>query len=508
MNVRFAAVGQWVSCTCLIVLLLACCISELTCRASEARPSQQILGISVQLAAAVSPEVEVTTPPPEAAIHGSLSLWWTIPFVGLLLSIALFPLLAPHFWHHHFGKVALFWSLCFVFAFLAREGTKATLAELMTVAFADYIPFIVLLFALYTIAGGVRLTGRLAGTPTINTVLLALGTLTASCTGTTGAAMLFIRPVLRANEWRKYKVHTVIFFVFLVANIGGSLTPLGDPPLFLGFLQGVSFFWPTVHLLGPMMLMTGALLTIYYCWDSILFRKEGTPPISSEESLRVEGKRNLLLLLGVIGAVLLSGVWRPAFQLPAIAGLEVKTQNIVRDLLLLFLAAMSWMYTSQASRAANGFSWFPIVEVAKLFAGIFVTIVPVIQILKEGTHGALGSLVELVSKNEQPVPAMYFWMAGLLSSFLDNAPTYLVFFNTAGGNPEVLMHEGANTLLAISAGAVFFGANTYIGNAPNFMVRAIAEERGIKMPGFFRYMIYSIGILIPLFGVVSWIWFR
>ena len=439
----------------------------------------------------------------------TLGLWWVIPFAGILLSIALFPLVAPHFWHHHFGKVSLFWALCFLIPQMARDGLTITLYELFHVFLLEYSPFIILLFSLFTIAGGVRITGRLVGSPIVNTAMLAIGTLVASVMGTTGAAMLMIRPFIRANEWRKYRIHTIVFFIFLVANVGGSLSPLGDPPLFLGFLKGVDFFWPTKHLFGPMLVVAIALLAIFFVWDTIAYRREShaLPSDDGNAKLQMEGKVNLLLLGGVVGAVLMSGIWKPDFHLPTIFGVHLEVQNMTRDLLLLALAGLSWKLTPQAGRIANGFSWFPIIEVAKLFAGIFVTIIPAIAILRVGEDGELAGLIRLVTReNGEPFDAMYFWLTGILSSFLDNAPTYLVFFNTAGGNAEILM--GGTTLVAISAGAVFFGANTYIGNAPNFMVKSIAEERGIKMPSFFGYMVYSSLILLPLFAGVTYIWFR
>ncbi|MYE58017.1 MAG: sodium:proton antiporter, partial [Alphaproteobacteria bacterium] len=329
--------------------------------------------------------------------------------------------------------------------------------------------------------------------------------------GTTGAAMLLIRPIIRANEWRRYKVHTMVFFIFLVANIGGSLTPLGDPPLFLGFLKGVDFFWPTGAMLVPMLLVSVLLLVLYYGVDSFLYRREtGAPSEEDEgdgESLGVTGKVNFLLLAGVVAAVLMSGVWRPGVSFD-IFHVTVELQNLCRDLALLAIAYLSWIVTDRANRDANGFSWFPILEVGKLFAGIFLTIVPAIAILRAGTSGALEPVVSLVTGADgQPNEAMYFWLTGILSSFLDNAPTYLVFFNTAGGDAETLMGPLYGTLLAISAGAVFMGANTYIGNAPNFMVRAICEERGIAMPSFFGYMAWSVGILMPIFLVVTLVFF-
>ena len=442
---------------------------------------------------------------------GELGLIWCVPFAGILLSIALFPLLAPAFWHHHFGKVSAFWALAFLLPFLVVFGWELALFEMLHVGLLEYIPFIILLLSLFTVAGGIRLTGRLVGTPVVNTGILLLGTVLASWMGTTGAAMLLIRPIIRANEWRRYKVHTMVFFIFLVANIGGSLTPLGDPPLFLGFLKGVDFFWPTEAMLVPMLLVSALLLVLYYGVDSVLYRREtGRPAAEDEgdgESLGLTGKVNFLLLAGVVAAVLMSGVWKPGVSFN-VFHVSVELQNLSRDLLLLAIAYLSWVVTDRANREANGFSWFPILEVAKLFAGIFLTIVPAIAILRAGTSGALEPVVSLVTGADgQPVEAMYFWLTGILSSFLDNAPTYLVFFNTAGGDAQELMGPLYGTLLAISAGAVFMGANTYIGNAPNFMVRAICEERGIAMPSFFGYMAWSVGILAPIFLLVTLVFF-
>ncbi|MGM0589940.1 MAG: sodium:proton antiporter [Bacteroidota bacterium] len=436
-----------------------------------------------------------------------LSLWWTIPFAGILLSIALFPLFAPDFWHHHFGKVSFFWALAILIPMLLTYGFSITAYEVLHVYVLEYIPFIILLFALYTISGGVRLTGYLKGTPEVNTLMLLIGTILASWMGTTGAAMLLIRPMLRANDWRKYKVHMVVFFIFLVANVGGSLTPLGDPPLFLGFLQGVDFFWTTTHMFAPMAFVAGILLVIYYITDKILIAKEPgeQPADDGSEAFGIEGGFNLLLLAGVVGGVLFSGMVDlghfPVYHF------EANLSFIVRDVFLLILSALSWQFTSKQSRAANGFTWFPIEEVGKLFAGIFITIIAPIAMLKAGKEGA-GSLQfvnDLVFSGGEPNDAMFFWVTGLLSSFLDNAPTYLVFFNAAGGDAAILMTDLATTLLAISAGAVFFGAMTYIGNAPNFMVKSIAETSGVDMPSFGGYLLWSFGILAPIYLIVTYL---
>ena len=466
------------------------------------------LGLCLLGGAALAAEAEHGSGAPHLE-GGELGLIWIVPFVGILLSIAIFPLVAPTFWHRHFGKISAFWGLLFFIPFTIVEGWRLALFELLTVTLTEYLPFIILLFSLFTVAGGVRLKGHLQGSPIVNTGILLIGTVLASWMGTTGAAMLLIRPLLRANEWRRHKVHTVVFFIFLVANIGGSLTPLGDPPLFLGFLNGVSFFWTTTAMFLPMLLVSVILLIVFFILDTILYKREtGTQPEpENDEGLGLEGKINFLLLAGVIGAVLVSGFWRPGVSIEVFF-VDVQLQNITRDVLLIAIAGLSWRLTSIDSRKRNGFTWFPIVEVAKLFAGIFITIVPAIAILRAGLDGALAPVISSVTDSSgQPVNAMYFWATGILSSFLDNAPTYLVFFNTAGGDAEVLMGPLAPTLLAISAGAVFMGANTYIGNAPNFMVRSIAEEAGVPMPSFFGFMAWSAVILLPLFALTTFVFF-
>jgi Na+/H+ antiporter NhaD/arsenite permease-like protein len=440
---------------------------------------------------------------------GRLLGWtWALPFAGMLLSIAVFPLLAPSFWSQHFGKVSALWAFAYLVPLVTLHGWELGLYQVLHTALTEYIPFIILLLTLFTITGGVHLSGTLVGRPLVNTGMLLIGTLLASWMGTTGAAMLLIRPLIRANAHREHKAHTVIFFIFLVANIGGCLTPFGDPPLFLGFLKGVSFFWTTEHLLLPFLMMTAILLTVYFLMDSLLFRREGSPvpPSAKKIKLCLEGTANLLLLAAVVACVLVSGVWQPGLGFD-VFHVRIELQNVLRDVLLLALTAASLRITSKELRHKNSFEWEPMLEVGKIFAGIFVSMIPAIAILRAGSEGALSSVVGLVSKNGVPDTTMYFWLTGILSSILDNAPTYLVFFNVAGGNAQELMAQ-VHTLMAISAGAVFMGANTYIGNAPNFMVRSIAESSGVKMPSFFGYMLWSMGILIPSFGLATLVFFR
>lgn len=442
-----------------------------------------------------------------------LPLYSTIPFVGMLLSIALFPLFAPKFWHHHFGKVSAFWAVAIGIPLLIAYKGQA-LYEFLHIVIADYIPFIILLWALYTVAGGILLRGSLRGTPLVNTIMILIGTVLASWMGTTGAAMLMIRPFLRANNYRKNRTFMVVFFIFLVANIGGALTPLGDPPLFLGFLHGVPFFW-TMNILPHMLVAAAIVIIIYFLFDTYYYRKEGltsAPPEEGvKEPIKLEGSYNFIFLAGIVGAVLMSGMvhWGHI----SVLGVHRAVQDVVRDGLLIGMGILSLIATSKKLREDNDFTWFPIQEVAYLFIGIFLTMVPCLLILKAGAKGQLAFLIAVVKE-----PIHYFWMTGILSSFLDNAPTYLTFFSTALGSfypgmaePQavpLLIAENAVYLKGIAAGAVFFGANTYIGNAPNFMVRSIAEEAGTPMPSFFGYMIkYSIPILVTTFVIVSLIFF-
>jgi Na+/H+ antiporter NhaD/arsenite permease-like protein len=442
----------------------------------------------------------------------TLPLIWAVPFAGILLSIAICPLAVPHFWEHHFGKVSAGWSVAVLLPLLILGGWQVSLYEFLHLMLLEYIPFIILLLALFTVAGGIHFGGSFRGTPVSNTAFLAAGTAIASWTGTTGASMLLIRPVMRANMARAHKAHVIIFFIFLVSNIGGSLTPLGDPPLFLGFLKGVSFFWPTVHIFLPMLIVSVLLLAIFFVLDSYYYRRDAAAEAAAAQvtepaRIRISGWSNVALLGAIVGAVLLSGVWQ-AGPLATIYHVEIETQNVVRDLLLVAITYVSWSFTDREHRKANAFNWGPILEVAKLFAGIFITIMPVIAILRAGTEGSLGAVVGAVTGDDgAPLNSMYFWLTGALSSFLDNAPTYLVFFNTAGGDAQELMGPLATTLTAISAGAVFMGANSYIGNAPNFMVKSIAESSGVKMPSFFGYMVWSSLILLPLFALVTVLFF-
>jgi Na+/H+ antiporter NhaD/arsenite permease-like protein len=448
--------------------------------------------------------------PESPAIDGrNLGLLWIVPFAGILLSIAVMPLAIPRIWHHHFGKVSAAWALMVIVPFAVIHGVPTAVYEIIHLMLLDYIPFIVLLLALFTVTGGIHIKGNLHGSPSMNTALLAIGTVLAGWMGTTGASMLLIRPVIRANDDRKHKIHVFVFFIFLVSNIGGALTPLGDPPLFLGFLKGVSFFWTTTNLFSEMLVCAIVLLALFYALDSYWYRKEGrlkrdpTP----ESPMRLEGGVNIILLAAIVGVVLASGTWNPGVHF-SVFHVTLELQHVLRDVCLVGICVVSLKLTSRRVRTENSFSWGPMIEVAKLFAGIFITIAPAIAILKVGKDGAMAPLVALVTNPDgQPNDIWYFWLTGILSSFLDNAPTYLVFFNLAGGDANILMGTLASTLAAISCGAVFMGANTYIGNAPNFMVKAVVEESGIRMPSFFGYMAWSCAILVPLFVLLTFLFF-
>ncbi len=440
-----------------------------------------------------------------------LTLWWSLPFAGLLLSIALMPLAAPALWHHHYGKIAAAWALAFVLPFAALHGAAAAAAQLAHALVAEYIPFILVLAALFAVSGGIHIRGNLHGSPKLNTAILAVGAVLASLMGTTGASMLLIRPLIRANDHRRNKAHVIVFFIFIVSNVGGALTPLGDPPLFLGFLKGVDFTWTLKNILPETFFVVGVLLALFYALDAWYFRHDEPLPFDPTPDTRgiaFDGAANFWLLGAIVFFVLLSGVWKSPVGFEVL-GTERGLPGLVRDVALVAIVFASLRITPREVHAANQFGWGPMAEVAKLFAGIFVTIVPAIAMLKAGVDGPFGAIVSAVTRPDgQPDPAMYFWAAGILSSFLDNAPTYLVFFNTAGGDAQALMTTYATTLAAISAGAVFMGANTYIGNAPNLMVKAIAESRGVRMPSFFGYMLWSGGILVPLFVLVTFIFFR
>ncbi len=449
------------------------------------------------------------------AVSAALPVWSIIPFVGMLLSIAIFPLVKPEWWEKNMLWVALAWSAVFVIPFAVAYGPGEALYRLLESVLLDYVPFIVLLLGLFVVAGGIALKGTLVGTTKVNVILLLIGTVLASWIGTTGAAMLLIRPVIRANAWREKKVHIIVFFIFLVANMGGCLTPLGDPPLFMGFQRGISFTW-TFHLLPILLFNMVILFVVFALIDRYFYKKEiaaGRSPQdavgnSTKEPIRIEGAHNIIFIAMIILGVIASGVLPKMFDFFADgAGVHIYDAivfpyaTIVEIVLILLACFLSLKTTKKSTRALNEFSYGPIAEVAKLFIGIFITMIPALALLK--VHGGELGIDQ---------PWQLFWCTGILSSFLDNTPTYLVFLQTAGalGQAGIETTVGSVSQLmleAISAGAVFMGANTYIGNAPNFMVKSISEENKIKMPSFFGYMAWSVCILIPVFIIDTLVFF-
>ncbi len=458
----------------------------------------------------------IIVPAPAFAAEGlngaKLSILWALPFVGILLCIATGPVFYPHVWEHHYGKFTTFWAALIVVPLFLTADVSTVTTTLAHTAFLEYMPFILLLLALFVAAGGVYLEGNLHDSVFTNAVLLAVGAVMASIVGTTGAAMILIRPLIRANDDRRYNTHVVVFFIFLVANIGGALSPLGDPPLFIGFLKGVDFFWTTKHLWQETLFVGGVVLAIFIAIDLYLHHREGRfthkKDPTPDSPLKLHGTINLVLIAVIIAAILMSAQWKPGISF-FVAGVELRIQDLLRDAILVVVVFASLAWTQKSDRAANGFSWGPIQEVAILFAGIFICIVPVMAMLQAGAQGPFAALLGLVTHADgSNNAAAYFWLTGILSSFLDNAPTYLVFFQLAGGDPQVLMGVKAATLAAISSGAVYMGANTYIGNAPNFMVYAIARQAGVNMPSFFGFMVWSGLVLIPTFVLATFLFFR
>lgn len=418
--------------------------------------------------------------------------WTVAPFVGLLLAIALLPLVAEHWWHRNRNKALVGMIFGLPAAAYVAHVAPASLGHTAL----EYLAFVSLLGSLFAITGGIRIRGTPAGTPLSNTALLATGAVLANFIGTTGAAMLLLRPFLAANSRRQKRAHLVIFFIFVVANIGGCLTPLGDPPLFLGFLKGVPFQW-TLSLWKEWLVALGAVLLVFGVFDQVVFRREGSSTHAdiaadtrAHGKFGIDGSANFLLLLGVIGVVLAGGLYvHPRHG-------EMAAQ-IFQSAALIALAAASLAITRPEVRRDNEFSWHPFVEVLVLFAGIFAAMIPALAVLRE--KGPAMGLRE---------PWQFFWATGSLSAFLDNAPTYLAFLATAQFLPDEVVGTSHHALAAISCGAVFFGAMTYIGNGPNFMVKAVAEHSGVKMPSFFGYMAWSAAVLLPVFALLTLLFFR
>jgi Na+/H+ antiporter NhaD/arsenite permease-like protein len=456
-----------------------------------------------------SPETHV------AHVGAKLSEWTVLPFALLLGCIAVFPLVFPHWWERNTNKAVVSAILGGIVAVYVVSGWGYAGVHLLLEKVIEYAQFIVLLGALFIISGGIYVKGSLSGTPIVNTFVLGLGAVLANFIGTTGASVLLIRPLLRANAPREQKVHVVIFFIFIVSNCGGLLTPLGDPPLFLGFLKGVPFEW-TLRLWPQWLAVNVILLAVFHLWDQVVLNKEEKARPGSQleevmkhEPLRIHGWHNFLFLAGIVGTIIASGqqLWGGGKPWPL----------GVQEGIMVALAAAAYFLTPRANRESNKFTFAPIIEVAVLFAGIFITMAPALLILN--SWGSGDRTVFGISFGMDR-PWQFFWATGTLSSFLDNAPTYLTFAATACGLEGIAVNdepyllklldkgpEAARILAAISCGAVFMGANTYIGNGPNFMVKAIAEENGVKMPSFFGYMLYSGLVLLPAFGVATLLFF-
>lgn len=442
-------------------------------------------------------------------MNESIPLWLCIPFAGLLLCIAVFPLVKEAWWEKNRPYAVIFWSLLFIIPFAVMFGAGEALETVLECIINDYLTFIVLLFGLFCVAGNITMEGDLAGSPRVNVLLLAVGTLLSSVIGTTGSSMLMVRPIIKMNSWRKRRSHIMVFFIFLVSNIGGCLTPIGDPPLLMGFSRGVPFFW-SLHLFPVLVVNMIVILTIFYWMDRRNYRKDIAdglmPDISGpgNKIIRFEGLHNLIFIVMIIAAVILSGVLPDMAMFQNAAGevlgihifgeVTLTIPSLIEVCIILFAALLSFKTTNPEIRKKNHFTWGAIQEVAVLFIGIFITMQPALMILK-----VMGPNLGITK------PFQMFWITGALSSFLDNTPTYLVFLTTAGsmnfaqGIATTLGIIPQKMLLAISCGAVFMGANTYIGNAPNFMVKSISDENGIRMPSFFGYLFWSIRILIPVF---------
>lgn len=446
----------------------------------------------------------------------TIPAYFCIPFAGLLLCIAIMPLVKPHWWENNQLWAVIGFSFLFIIPFAVYAGIPQAAETVLECIINDYLTFIILLFGLFCVSGNITLDGNLAGSPGVNVILLTIGTLLSSFIGTTGASMLMVRPVIKMNSWRKRKSQIMIFFIFLISNMGGSLTPIGDPPLLMGFMRGVPFFW-SMSLFHILLFNMVVLLTIFYYIDRHNYRKdiaEGSHPDISKPgvTLKIKGLHNLIFLIMIVGAVILSGTLPtiPAFQDAAgnVLGIHIfgnvtlTFPAIIEIAIILLSAFLSFKTTDSQIRTENHFTWGAIKEVAVLFIGIFITMQPALMLLK-----ALGPQLGITEAYQM------FWTTGMLSSFLDNTPTYLVFLTTAGtlgyssGLITTVGIVSTKVLTAISCGAVFMGANTYIGNAPNFMVKSISDENGVQMPSFFGYMKWSIGILVPVFILDTLIFF-
>jgi Na+/H+ antiporter NhaD/arsenite permease-like protein len=438
------------------------------------------------------------------------ALLWGLPFVGLLLTIAILPMVAGKHWPRHYPKWAAIWTAAFLLPAIVLHGPGAIIATLVATELHEYLPFILLLFALYVVTGGIHISGSPRPSAALNTGILAAGTLLAGVIGTIGAPLLLIRPLMRINRGRRNQAHLYAFFIPLVANIGGALSPLGNPPLLVGYLAGVPFLWPLKHLWAPTLVLSAGLLVTFFVVDGLMMRRPQPPPrevVEESAKFGVQGRINFVFLLLVIATVLIDDFW-PTAPILHPDGVPWNVAELAGDLLYVVWALLSLAATPTRARELNDFDWEPIVEVAILFAAIFITLIPVIGIIAAGAHGPLAPLVHALMGDGKPDNLLFYGATGILSGFLDNTPTYLVFFHFAGGNPAVLTTTLAVTLGAISAAASYFGAISYLGNAPNLMVKSMAEAHGVRMPSFFAYTGFAILITGPWLALVALLFFR
>jgi len=422
-------------------------------------------------------------------VTSALGLLWVVPFLGLLLSIALLPTLAGTHWVRRHAEWTLFWTLSFLLPAAFLRGAGPIGGVLAGTVLHDYLPFILLLTSLYVVTGGIHIAGTPRAEAWLNTTLLFVGIVLAGIVGTLAASLLLVRPLIRINRHRRWRAHLLVFFIVLVANVGGALSPSGNPPLLIGYLEGVPFLWPLEHLFLPTLVLGAGLLVTFFVVDRHLMRCEPRAQADGSTKIRVSGLINLPVLAGIIVA-------------------EIAAPEYAADALYVVFAALSLFLTPRHIRRANDFAWGPIAEVAILFAGIFVTLIPAIGAIASGPHGPAAPLFATLMQGGVPDNLMFFTATGVLSAILDNAPTYLIFFDFAGGDAARLTGAAATTLAAISAGAAYFGALTYIGNAPNLVVKSVAEERGVRMPGFFAFTGLAVLIAGPWYALVALLFFR
>ncbi len=425
------------------------------------------------------------------------NIYWGVPFCLVLIALTIAPILIPKIWHNHFGKIIFGLSLSFLLPYYYIYGSESTLYVFLQCMIHDYIPFLAMVGSLYIVSSNINIVLPFNGTPLSNTMILSFGTLAGSVMGTMGASSVLIRPIIEMNKNRKYKSHIFIFFIFLVSNIGGCFSTLGDPPIFLGYVNGIPFLWATEHLFAPTIFVSLVLLVLFYIYESFVYRREAAAS-EAPKAFVINGWLNVIFAI-LIPTILLFIEWWGIDVSFKFKYIEIFLKDTVRDICLVLIGLISYLFSSNKREDYL----HPIGEVAKVFFGVIVTIYPLMIMLEQGKDGPLGYIIRLldndiISKNEA-----YFWLSGIFSVFLDNAPTYLVLFSSVGVPPEILSGAMSKTLVAISTSSVYFGALSYIGNSPNYMVKSVLTQHNVKMPGFFTYMLIACGILLPIFAIVS-----